>query len=185
MNNCRYMLFSVVFWSQARSVQNNSSFAHMSEVVIPLGPVLCYSWWHEWPRRPEAVLCLEQQNPFRLNFIQYTHDGKVFSESGWHGQWCEDVCTQTVIRRQKVIQEAGDRIITLMHLRYSGPFANWYHNDFTLLKKHNEDFYVCTGCGHCGFAHPVRMHKKIGVTMYIAEITPHPPMVEGFVVEEV
>ena len=100
----------------------------MPELVIPLGPVLCYSWWHEWPRRPEAVLCLEQKTPFRLNFIQYTDDGKKFSESGWIGQWSEDVCTQTVIRRQKVIQEAGGHIITLMGLHYRGLYADWYHN---------------------------------------------------------
>ena len=157
----------------------------MPELVIPLGPVLCYSWWHEWPRRPEAVLCLEQKTPFRLNFIQYTDDGKKFSESGWIGQWSEDVCTQTVIRRQKVIQEAGDRIITLMGLRCSGLYAHWYHNELTLLKNSKEDFYVCTGCGHCGFAHPVQMQQQIGMTMYTAEIASHPPMVEKFVLEEV
>ena len=114
----------------------------MPELVIPLGPVLCYSWWHEWPRRPEAVLCLEQKNPFRLNFIQYTDDGKKFSESGWIGQWSEDVCTQTMIRRQKVIQEAGDHIITLMGLHYRGLYADWYHNELTLLKNPMKT-YMC------------------------------------------
>ena len=152
----------------------------MPELVIPLGPVLCYSWWHEWPRRPEAVLCLEQKTPFRLNFIQYTDDGKKFSESGWIGQWYEDVCTETVRRRGKYQYEAGDHIITLMGLRYSGMFSDWFHNELTLLKKSKEDFYVCTGCGHCGFAHPVRMQKKIGETIYTAEIASHPPMVAGY-----
>ena len=155
----------------------------MAEMVIPLGPVLCYSWWHFVPHRPEAVLCLEQKTPFRLNFIQYTDDGNKYSESGWTGQWSEDVCTQTVIRRQKVLQEAGDHRITLMGLRYSGMFSGWFHDNLTLVKKAKEDFYQCTGCGHCGFAHPVRMRKKIGVTTYTAEVAPHPPMVEGFVVE--
>ena len=95
------------------------------------------------------------------------------------------VCTQTVIRRQKVIQEAGDCIITLMGLRCSSLYAHWYHNELTLLKNSKEDFYVCTGCGHCGFAHPVRMQQKIGMTMYTAEIASHPPMVKKCVVEEV
>ena len=157
----------------------------MAEPVIPLGPVLCYSWWHERPRRPEAVLCLEQKSPFRLNFIQYTDDGDKFSESGWIGKWYEDVCTQTVKRGRQVVHEPGDSIITLMGLRYSGMYSDWFHNELTLLKKSKEDFYVCTGCGHCGFAHPVRMQKKIGVTMYTAEIASRPPMVEKFVVEEV
>ena len=157
----------------------------MAEPVIPLGPVLCYSWWHERPRRPEAVLCLEQKTPFRLNFIQYTDDGNKFSESGWIGKWYADVCTQTVKRGRQVVHEPGDSIITLMGLRYSGMYSDWFHNELTLLKKSKEDFYVCTGCGHCGFAHPVHMQEKIGVTMYTAEIASHPHMVEGFVMEEV
>ena len=149
-------------------------------MVIPLGPVLCYSWWHFAPHRPEAVLCLEQKTPFRLNFIQYTDDGNKYSESEWTGQWSEDVCTQTVIRRQKVLQEAGDHRITLMGLRYSGMFSEWFHDNLTLVKKAKEDFYQCTGCGHCGFAHPVRMQKEIGETIYTAEIASHPPMVAGY-----
>ena len=155
----------------------------MTAVALPLGEAICYTWEHIRPRRPEAVLCLEQTAPFNINFIQLTSDGNVYSESGWHGSWTRDVCTRTrKIGRHGPWQHARDEIITLQGLRYKGLDADWTHYDFTLARKKADetDYYVCTGCGHCRKVHSVRMKLREGLSEYTASRTPHPPTMREF-----
>lgn len=80
----------------------------------PLCDVLCYASNHYRPPRLEAQLCLELPRPHRINFITYSADRSVQSESGWHGRRSQDVCTRTIARQT---QKGGDRIITLSGFR--------------------------------------------------------------------
>ena len=109
--------------------------------AAPLGPVDCYEWLHEG--RAPAELFLERTLPRRIFFRNSDGNGNVRSESGWHGLWCQDVCTTSMRFRNRgggsSIQTAGDMSITLDGFRYSGMDAEWTHDNMTFEKKVDDD----------------------------------------------
>ena len=123
--------------------------------------------------------------PFRINFISYfsadeVTPSSVRTESGWHGQWFEQVCRTTVHakNRRRRLQTAGDRRITLTGLCFLGMDADWHH-DMELFRGVGEEEWRVLRCS-CGTRHEATMSEMKGLVEFTADVRPGMEQIDGF-----
>ena len=148
----------------------------------PLGPVVCYEWEH--PGRLRAVLCLEQRAPFRINFITYLSayevtPSSVRTESGWHGQWFEQVCRTAVHakNRRRRLETAEGRQIALRGVCFLGMDTDWPH-DMELFRGVGEEEWRVLYCS-CGTRHEATMSEMKGLVEFTADVHPGMDQIHG------
>ena len=150
-------------------------------IAAPLGAVKSYKWQHAG--RPDALLFLEQEFPFRINFQTFDENVQMRTESGWHGTHGKNTCTEDIVVKTRcrprgfLAAQKGDVRITLDGFRYLGMDAEWTHNSVIIEKKVNEDYFRLKECS-CGTRHRVTMFECEAIVPW--ELTPGMTYHDGY-----